>query len=159
MKWLCSSGMQHQQPDTVTHTRISSLLISRRLTRARIADRQRDRKLACQSQNFLRAWTVVYNHWTGLVDWWTELKIIFMLSNENSPVGLHLETLQLLASLPDSPLALMKKYFGESLGTRLATSLYRIQQEYLINRWYEAFTLDSIYKAYTASLAWDIYHW
>ena len=41
---------------------------------------------------------VVYNHWIGLVDWtggldwWTGLKIIFMLSNENSPVGLHLET-------------------------------------------------------------------
>ena len=38
IKWLCSSDMQHQQPDTVTHTRISSLLISRRLTRARIAN-------------------------------------------------------------------------------------------------------------------------
>ena len=29
----CSSGMQQQQPGTVTHSRISSLLISRRLTR------------------------------------------------------------------------------------------------------------------------------
>ena len=54
---------------------------------------------------------VVYNHWTGLVDWtggldwwtglvdwtggldqWTGLKIIFMLSNETSPVRLYLET-------------------------------------------------------------------
>ena len=41
---------------------------------------------------------VVYNHWTGLVDWtggldqWTGLKIIFMLSNETSPVWLYLET-------------------------------------------------------------------
>ena len=38
---------------------------------------------------------IVYNHWTGLVDW---TKIIFMLFNENSPVGLHLET-QTLASI------------------------------------------------------------
>ena len=28
--------------------------------------------------------------WTGGLDWWTGLKIIFMLSN--APVGLHLET-------------------------------------------------------------------
>ena len=31
--------MQQQQPGTVTHSRISSLLISRRLTRARVASR------------------------------------------------------------------------------------------------------------------------
>ena len=36
--------------------------------------------------------------WTGLVDstseldWSTSLKIVFMLTNENSPVELHLET-------------------------------------------------------------------
>ena len=30
--------------------------------------------------------------WTGGLDWWTDLKIIFMLANENSPVWLHLET-------------------------------------------------------------------
>ena len=30
--------------------------------------------------------------WTGGLDWWTGLKIIFMLANENSPVELHLET-------------------------------------------------------------------
>jgi len=35
--WLCSNGMQQQQPGTVTHSRISSLLISRRLTRPRVA--------------------------------------------------------------------------------------------------------------------------
>ena len=35
----CSSGMQQQQPGTVTHSRISSLLISRRLTRPRVASR------------------------------------------------------------------------------------------------------------------------
>ena len=34
----CSSGMQQQQPGTV-HSRISSLLISRRLTRPRVASR------------------------------------------------------------------------------------------------------------------------
>ena len=34
-----SSGMQQQQPGTVTHSRISSLLISRRLTRPRVASR------------------------------------------------------------------------------------------------------------------------
>jgi len=31
--------MQQQQPGTVTHSRISSLLISRRLTRAKVASR------------------------------------------------------------------------------------------------------------------------
>jgi len=31
--------MQQQQPGTVTHSRISSLLISRRLTRPRVASR------------------------------------------------------------------------------------------------------------------------
>ena len=30
--------------------------------------------------------------WTSGLDWWTGLKIIFMLTNENSPVELHLET-------------------------------------------------------------------
>ena len=35
---------------------------------------------------------LVYNHWTGELDQWTGLKIIFMLSNENLPVGLHLDT-------------------------------------------------------------------
>ena len=39
IKWLYSSGMQQQQPDTVTHLRISSLLISRRLSRTRVASR------------------------------------------------------------------------------------------------------------------------
>ena len=29
---------------------------------------------------------------TSEVDRWTGLKIIFMLANENSPAGLHLET-------------------------------------------------------------------
>ena len=29
--------------------------------------------------------------WTGGLNWWIGLKIIFMLSDENSPVGLHLE--------------------------------------------------------------------
>jgi len=33
------SGMQQQQPGTVTHTHISSLLISRRLTKPRVASR------------------------------------------------------------------------------------------------------------------------
>ena len=37
MKWLYSSEMQQQQPGTVTHSCISSLLISRRLTRPRVA--------------------------------------------------------------------------------------------------------------------------
>ena len=41
---------------------------------------------------------IVYNQWTGLVDWtsgldwWIGLKIIFMLTNENSPVELHMQT-------------------------------------------------------------------
>ena len=30
--------------------------------------------------------------WTSGLDWWTGLKIIFMLVNEKSPVGLDLET-------------------------------------------------------------------
>ena len=30
--------------------------------------------------------------WTNGLDWWTGLRIIFMLSNESLPVGLHLET-------------------------------------------------------------------
>ena len=34
-------------------------------------------------------WTSGLDLWTGLVDW---TKNIFMLFNENSPVGLHLET-------------------------------------------------------------------
>ena len=38
IKWLCRSGMQ-QQPGIVTHSRISSLLISRHLTRPRVASR------------------------------------------------------------------------------------------------------------------------
>ena len=29
--------------------------------------------------------------WTGGLDWWTGLKIIFMLTNENSSVELHLQ--------------------------------------------------------------------
>ena len=33
------SGMQQQQPGTVTHSRINSLMISRRLTRPRVASR------------------------------------------------------------------------------------------------------------------------
>jgi len=33
IKWLYSSGMQQQQPGTVTHSHISFLLISRRLSR------------------------------------------------------------------------------------------------------------------------------
>ena len=33
---LCSSGMQQQQPGTVTHSHISSLLIFRRLSRPRV---------------------------------------------------------------------------------------------------------------------------
>ena len=37
--------------------------------------------------------------WTGGLDWWTGLKIIFMLANENSPVELHLETQPLLHRL------------------------------------------------------------
>jgi len=42
-------------------------------------------------------WGIVYNHWTddwtgGLDRWNLQLQIIFMLSNESSPVGLHLET-------------------------------------------------------------------
>ena len=36
IKWLYSSGMQQQQPGTVTHSRISFLLISRRLSRYRL---------------------------------------------------------------------------------------------------------------------------
>ena len=43
--------------------------------------------------------SVVLSTITGL-DWWTILKIVFMLSNENSNVGLHLETQPL--SLTDS---------------------------------------------------------
>ena len=39
IKWLRSSGMQQQQPATVTHSRISSLLISRHLTSPRVASR------------------------------------------------------------------------------------------------------------------------
>ena len=39
IKWLCSSGMQQQQPGTVKHSRISSLLISRHLSRPRVASR------------------------------------------------------------------------------------------------------------------------
>ena len=39
IKWLCRSGMQQQQPGIVTHSRISSLLISRHLTRPRVASR------------------------------------------------------------------------------------------------------------------------
>ena len=39
IKRLCSSSMQQQQPGTVTHLRINSLLISRRLTRPRVASR------------------------------------------------------------------------------------------------------------------------
>ena len=30
--------------------------------------------------------------WTSRLDWWTGLKIIFMLAKENSPVELLLET-------------------------------------------------------------------
>ena len=37
--YAMSSGMQQQQPGTVTHSRISSLLISRRLTRPKVASR------------------------------------------------------------------------------------------------------------------------
>ena len=34
--------------------------------------------------------TAAYNNWTGLVDWWTDTKIHFMLSNDtHSPVGLR----------------------------------------------------------------------
>ena len=36
---ICRSGMQQQQPGIVTHSRISSLLISRQLTRPRVASR------------------------------------------------------------------------------------------------------------------------
>ena len=39
IKCLCSSGMQQQQPGTVAHSQISSLLISRRLTRPRVASK------------------------------------------------------------------------------------------------------------------------
>ena len=39
IKWLCSSGMQQQQPGTVTHSHISSLLISRCLNRPKVASR------------------------------------------------------------------------------------------------------------------------
>jgi len=39
IKCLYGSGMQQQQPGAVTHSRISSLLISRRLSRARVASR------------------------------------------------------------------------------------------------------------------------
>ena len=60
IKSLCSSGMQQQQPGTVTHSRISSLLISRRLTRSRVASsmrgiqfgRLRDRKWAWRAKTF-----------------------------------------------------------------------------------------------------------
>jgi len=53
--------MQQQQPGTVTHSRISSLLISRRLTRPRVASRYSvrtssyfkcDQKCAWQPKNF-----------------------------------------------------------------------------------------------------------
>ena len=40
IKWLCSGGMQQQQPGTVKHSLNSSLLISRRLTRPRVASFQ-----------------------------------------------------------------------------------------------------------------------
>ena len=33
------------------------------------------------------------------LDWWTGLKITFMLANENSPVGLHLDTQPLSGGL------------------------------------------------------------
>ena len=39
IKGLYSSGMQQQQPGTVTHSRITFLLISRRLSRPRVASR------------------------------------------------------------------------------------------------------------------------
>ena len=39
IKGLYSSGMQQQQPGTVTHSHISSLLISRCLSRPRVASR------------------------------------------------------------------------------------------------------------------------
>ena len=39
IKRLCSGDIQQQQPGTVTHSRISFLLISRRLTKPRVASR------------------------------------------------------------------------------------------------------------------------
>ena len=47
IKWLYSSGMQQQQPGTVSHSCISSLLISRRLTRPRVAWRYSVQTFTC----------------------------------------------------------------------------------------------------------------